>query len=209
MGTVHFIWENYRFWIWDVKYYNTSSDFHLFSSTHVCNILFFFSWFIVHSNHCIYNYEFFLFEEFLYNLKRTNMRECDSDALICHFCSSNSKVPRAEVELQKSIWVNSFAFEWIFSFLWAVRCCSKPLSLQDTRLRRINHQNPTGSPYDIESSKLTREVDVCLLGSFRPSFCLSWYFSWQKCFQRWTLKPKGHWNYELLPEANLLRSEKL
>lgn len=107
MGTIHFIWENYRFLIWDVKYYNTSSDFHLFSSTHVCSILFFFSWFIVHSNHCIYNYEFFLFEEFLYNLKRTNMRECDSDALICHFCSSNSKVPRAEVELQKRK-----VFEW-------------------------------------------------------------------------------------------------
>lgn len=100
MGTVHFIWGNYRFWIWDVKY-NTSSDFHLFRSTHVCHILVLSSWFIVHSSHRVFNYEFFLFEEFLYNLKRTNMRECYSDALIYHFCSSNSKVPKAEVELQK------------------------------------------------------------------------------------------------------------
>lgn len=96
-----------RFWIWHAKYYTASSDFNLlFLSTHVCNVLVLFSWIIVHSNQYTFYYDFSPFKKF-YTTKSINMRECGLGSLIYHFCSSNSKVLRAEVGLQKRE-----VFEW-------------------------------------------------------------------------------------------------
>lgn len=123
------------------------------------------------------------------------MRECDSDTLIYHFYSSNSKALIDKVELQKrevSKWTSFFACESVFWFLWAVRCCSKPLSLQDTRLRRITQSS---KPHWLSLWNRILYTHwgrrYVSSGMLQAQFLLLLMFSWQKCFQRWALQLRG------------------